>query len=424
MTLTIKNVGIIADSSIDIEGITVVGGENDTGKSTISRALYAVFSAFHNIQTRIMKERTDNIEKLLDRFFTEDNRVDFFSLGFDGSSLAESIVTESEHELQMNKRALTKFLRPKLEEIYEDELDEGKYDELCTKIIEVLHIPQATLINTLAAKALLAEFSGQITNTECDDNAEIALEVKESKIVIHVRGDAVFHAENALNLRTEAIYIDDPFILDDLTPAKRFYSTFYTYKSHKDRLRELLIFQRNNSNVVTEIIANERLQRILEKISFVCEGDIVQQRALGFGYRKSDNKKAITIGNLSTGIKAFAILKMLLIRGLLEENGTIILDEPEIHLHPEWQLQFAELIVLLHKEFGMHILLNTHSPYFLRAIQVYARENGVADKCRYYMAERNGDISRIRDVTDRVEVIYERLARPLQKLEDLRWTDV
>lgn len=57
--------------------------------------------------------------------------------------------------------------------------------------------------------------------------------------------------------------------------------------------------------------------------------------------------------------------------GTIEFNGTIIRDEPEIHLYAEWQLLFAELIVIIQKEFGVHILLNTHSPYFLNALEVY-----------------------------------------------------
>lgn len=76
----------------------------------------------------------------------------------------------------------------------------------------------------------------------------------------------------------------------------------------------------------------------------------------------------------------------------LDVNQTVgfaspfILDESEIHLHPEWQLLFAELIVMLQKEFNLHILLNTHSPYFLQVIEVFAEKYGVDDKCEYYLA--------------------------------------
>lgn len=127
--------------------------------------------------------------------------------------------------------------------------------------------------------------------------------------------------------------------------------------------------------------------------------------------------------NVSTGLKSFVILRTLLQNGSLDENGTIILDEPEIHLHLEWQLKFAEIIVLIQKEFKINILLNTHSPYFLNAIEVYAGKYGIVDKCRYYLAEEINGRSRMVDVTLNVEKIYVKLARPLQDLENLEYRD-
>ena len=127
------------------------------------------------------------------------------------------------------------------------------------------------------------------------------------------------------------------------------------------------------------------------------------------------------IKNTSTGLKTFIILKTLLQNGNLEENGTIILDEPEIHLHPEWQLALAELIILIQKEFGMHILLNTHSPYFLRAVEVYSAKYGISDKCKYYLSENEEDKFIIKDVTTCTDKIYKKLAQPLETLQIERY---
>ena len=41
MKLTLKNIGKIWTASVEINGITVIAGENNTGKSTVGRALFA-----------------------------------------------------------------------------------------------------------------------------------------------------------------------------------------------------------------------------------------------------------------------------------------------------------------------------------------------------------------------------------------------
>ena len=69
----------------------------------------------------------------------------------------------------------------------------------------------------------------------------------------------------------------------------------------------------------------------------------------------------------------------------------------------------------------MHILLNTHSPYFMKAIEVYASKYEIADKCKYYLTSMEDEASIIKDVTENPEEIYKLLARPLQDLENARY---
>ena len=54
---------------------------------------------------------------------------------------------------------------------------------------------------------------------------------------------------------------------------------------------------------------------------------------------------------------------MLIEKGALQEKDVLVLDEPEIHLHPQWQVAYAQLIVLLQKYFDLSIVVTTHSPY-------------------------------------------------------------
>ena len=44
MKLELENVGKISLANIELNGITVIAGENNTGKSTVGRALFAMFN--------------------------------------------------------------------------------------------------------------------------------------------------------------------------------------------------------------------------------------------------------------------------------------------------------------------------------------------------------------------------------------------
>lgn len=49
---------------------------------------------------------------------------------------------------------------------------------------------------------------------------------------------------------------------------------------------------------------------------------------------------------------------------VLRKKSVLILDEPEINLHPEWQTEYARIIVMLQKELELYVVITTHSPFF------------------------------------------------------------
>ena len=59
MLLKIRNIGKIHDETeIRLDGITVLAGENGTGKSTVGKALFCVFSTLYDIDEKIMRRCT------------------------------------------------------------------------------------------------------------------------------------------------------------------------------------------------------------------------------------------------------------------------------------------------------------------------------------------------------------------------------
>ena len=55
--------------------------------------------------------------------------------------------------------------------------------------------------------------------------------------------------------------------------------------------------------------------------------------------------------------------------------------------------------------------------------KVYVKKYGIEKKCKFYLTDDNEGRTNIKDVTDQTELIYEKLARPLQDLENLEYSD-
>lgn len=416
MKLSLKNIGKIETASVEINGITVIAGENNTGKSTVGRALFAVFNSFYNIQKQIESERVQNIENLIDMMYR--NVTNRYTRRFDSEEIAQKIVAQIylyKDDTEAVKDIIVRTIL-QYDESFEKHIDDNSIDEFIVRVKDGLNVADIDIFKSVLEKKLDAEFAGEVNNIFTDKTGEIVLSIKDKNIIVTIEDNAVKSVVGEIDLHTQTVYIDDPFVIDEVQNTYRIVSNSL---DHRGYLREKLN-KENNANLIDEIIASNKLDNIYQKISTVISGDIVKNKRSGLGYQRKNTDKVLDVKNLSTGFKTFAILKTLLMNGTIEYNGTIILDEPEIHLHPEWQLLFAELIVLIQKEFGVHILLNTHSPYFLNAIEVYAVKYGINDRCKYYLANSQDDMSTIEDVTNNIELIYSKLARPLQELENER----
>lgn len=416
MKLCLENIGKIKSACVDINGITVIAGNNDTGKSTIGKALFAIFNSLYRSDEKIANERVNSIRNLIEQLSSDF----FWDLECMDRIRALFAKANARRNTDYLKNAIFEMVKQS-EEVNIGNATEEDIARFLDGIEEALLIDDDEIFKSVLQRRLDAEFNEQINNQFAFGEAgEFKLVVRNEEVTVLVENNKVLGLNKRINLGTEAIYIDDPFVLDENFRRIRYANRYTAHREHL--INKLRAFQ-NESNVVEELVATNKLNSVYSKISSVCPGDVIKGSQSNLSYKVAGSKEPLKIQNLSTGLKTFVILKMLLVNGHIKSNGTIILDEPEIHLHPEWQLLFAELIVLLHREFGLHILLNTHSPYFLNAIEVYSVKYGVDDKCKFYLAREDGEVSFIDDVTHNTEAIYEKLARPLQHLENERYAN-
>ena len=105
--------------------------------------------------------------------------------------------------------------------------------------------------------------------------------------------------------------------------------------------------------------------------------------------------------------------------GFIDANRPLIWDEPENHLHPEWQIEFAKVLVDIYKS-GVPVIITTHSPYFLQAIRYYSAKEKVEDFVSYYMAQPTDDnFVTMEDVSKELNKAFKKLASPLTKIMNI-----
>lgn len=420
MKLTINNIGKLKNAEVVIDGITVITGENDTGKSTVGKVLWSVFNGFYKVYEQIEKERIDFVNEQIYSYVKNLDKSD--NVKKKTLDMAIDII-QNYSIYYKNEENIKNYITEKFKE-NNYFVDAKVIEELTGDLYVVLGIKSIEIISSIIEQKLSTEFHDEIKNKNTESQEETSVELCiRNKILnfnieegINVAGEFVENLKGDIDdfdLATEAVFIDNPFIIDDIENIFE-----QKKKNYRQHLVSKLYYNRNK-NTVKKMYVNEKLEKIYKKLNSIASGKITIKN-LDVYYK--DSKMEINAKNLSTGLKTFAIIKMLLQNGTLEENGTIILDKPEIHLHPEWQLKFAELIVLLQREFGMHILLTTHSPYFLNAIEVFSERHKIDDKCKYYVAENEGNSSIIKDVTGNTREIYRKLARPIQDLENIRYS--
>jgi predicted ATPase len=170
--------------------------------------------------------------------------------------------------------------------------------------------------------------------------------------------------------------------------------------------------------IIRSVLPKEALCETDQTIGLINNGRIIY-KDLDFYLEAEGFETPISLANLSTGLKAFMIIKLLIERGAITQGDVVILDEPEIHLHPQWQVAYAELIVLLQKHYQLSLVVTTYSQYFLEALELFSHKHGRQEAVNYYRSSMENNCVTMNKVDD-LKLIYQAITAPPPVLEQLR----
>lgn len=421
MKLHIENIGKIRQADLEFKGLTVIVGDNNTGKSTVGKVLATLFTVLPTIDERVKNARMDYVfddafVRYAYRFRAMDSTV--FSQCFDNDTLVESAFCD-----QMTKAWIAANswfnLDSSSDKVSDEDLANIKdaAHKAFSRLIECRKIPYGQLANAEVGKGFGRYFYGNVRSAGSESSC---IRLTVSGQINEIIWSPLPECTLPVKLTHRGWFLGSPLLLNEMSSSGPF-PPMDQERMHEPLLQRVRMVREVNS--VAQAIVRDKVRPIESRLETILQGQMYySQEEDELMIRGAGYKKPLSVKSLSMGLKAFAVLRWLLEKDVLREHDVLVLDEPENHLHPRWQLFYAELIVQLQECFGLTVLLTTHSPYFLESIQLFARKYQVADRLSVYQPECDADgfLAAVSDaVTDDAE-LYRRFTAPLRDLDVLR----
>lgn len=414
---SLHNYHAIEHADIVIDGITVLAGENGCGKSTLSRWLYYTINGASDFETYLFREYVSDIQHIIGRWdfvgrdihrvtsgVTDLHRQSPFPFIRTADTQLELLVTdgavvENAERVQeiflqtlnafverlyayltmeqsvVRKERVLSFLDIKTEEEESPMEIIARFKDIHERLIENRKNKLFRRSQGRTSKDLF-----QIIRDEFDETDTHPLEMQ-----LYEDGVELFegeHVASVYNLR-KAIYVDTPMAIT----ADRGTNVFW---------RELCDMMYSVSDARNSLETNLLIKRTKRIIGG--EAKLVEDEVFGgtgeLRYMSEDGLIDIELAKAATGVKTFTYLQRLLQNGYLTDNTLMLIDEPEAHLHPQWIVEYARLLVLIHKKLGVKIMIASHNPDMVAAIRAIAEKEEVLSNTHFYLAERNADYGR------------------------------
>lgn len=384
MKIKVENLGFISSGEIDIKDLTIIFGKNNVGKTYLSYATYGILSMLSSLS-----EGSTVISK-----------ADLNKLKSDGLISIDVSKIASKETIQRINREFTKSLSSYFN---------SKEDSFKNTNIEIEpNFKDSDLLKQSFSSTLNFDGSGVYNLNKSKNSSEIIIsfiklpdEASTQSPSFNIGEDAVASILSSItsNLILKNIFkgLSRPFVI---TSERTGISLFYKeMDSHRSSLLNHLVMVRSSittpinkklSAYSTPISDNINIIRQYESLtkrkSFLYSKKTKKENSLINHYlesilsgsfkhsngetiftKKEDDKDvSIPMSISSSSVKSMFLLD-LYIKHIAQHGDFLVIDEPELNLHPENQVKMAGLIVSLINS-GIKIIMTTHSDYIIKEI--------------------------------------------------------
>lgn len=437
MNLKLHNILKIENADIEIGGLTVLTGGNNSGKSTVGKVLFSILKAANNVR-QVDKMKTASLIKFelaslkrMFRFELQFQKPDNVNILNDIQSLslnlADRIIGIDDLRQILEKGIQRDEYSSRMIAMMNSRL--ARIDQLVIK----LENPEVAVRNEFEAIAK-SEFMEPLNSYGTNDSIILfhdeTTDVDGSDIEISIRDGKVINARLYGNPSLEDItYIESPLYLHILNtlrlsnpiPAASLHGMPASFRKetipyHLADMAEKILSSSDDMGLFHQDFYGVDYRNQLDEINTVIGGEFVlnnKTKQLSF----NQDGHVVPPISVASGIKSFGVLQRLIQTDSISTFKMLIWDEPEIHLHPEWQIVFCKLLIELVAK-GVPVVVSSHSPYFVQALRYFAAEKGIEKDVKYYMAEETQGtmLSTIRDVTNDLNRVFTLLAAPLRNI--------
>lgn len=442
MDIQVKNFGTIQDANVHIGGLTVITGENDTGKSTVGKILFSIVKAIARYEYDLEEDKDDRLLSIAENlYFTIIRRTINLSTNthirdlFHPKKFIAQIKIDLNSALDERYNVLSDMLENKN---ISPVMFAGASTEL-ERLRAIVEEPDDKLsaMTRAISKAFFSEFRGEIVPKGQIEPLRPAVIVNDGASPL-IRIDWVNDAKFKFDFQDElgysdATYVESPAIMQfhNLTQMSK---TLFELKTASAGRGTVPLHIKDLSNKLSDSIYNlyafndlfdesyeDVHSKVSGRISAAFNGEIsYDSEKLDFLLNRDGY--VVSSSNIASGVKSLGILDMLLKGGHAEDNNLLILDEPEVNLHPKWQVLYCELICELVRA-GVDIIITTHSPYVIDALKHFSDKMKVENN--FYLAIRYPEetLTSFLNITDDVSYAIDLLAEPLHSLNKDEFDD-